>query len=216
MTETNDLTRKVKDIRERAGLSVRAMAQRVGMSSSGYLHYESPNRFKDDYLPMAVARQIARALEGTPVDPMEVLELAGGSAPLMPQNRVAAGFAEAATPFEFQEYDTKPDDPQRTWRALFGNRAATPASFRLLGDHHGFGLSSGDILICDLARVPRPGELALVSIIDEEGASSLTRLCRYLPPYLTSSDFSEAPLRIDQPGVTVRCPVIGSVRGLTD
>ena len=217
MTKANEVTRRLKDMRERAGLSVRAMAQRVGMSSSGYSHYETASRFKDEYLPMAVAMQIARALEGTAVDPDEVMDLAGSTALLPPIAYHPTGLSEpSAAPFEFQEHPTAIDDPQRPWRALFGDAADTPASFRLLQDHHGFGLLRGDVLICDMARVPRPGELALVTIIDDETASSVTSLRRYLPPYLASCDISDSPpLRTDQPGVTVRYPVVGSIRGLS-
>jgi transcriptional regulator with XRE-family HTH domain len=216
MTDSTEVTRRLKELRERAGLSVRAMAQRVGMSSSGYSHYETPSRFKDHYLPMAVAMQIARALDGTQVHPDEVMDLAGSTATAPLMAPPGPGMAESATAFDFHEHPTDPADPQRPWRALFGQTAATPATFMLLAAHPAFGLLQGDVLICDMARVPRPGELALVTITDEDTASSVTTLRRYLPPYLASCDISDnPPLRTDQPGVTVRYPVIGSIRGLT-
>lgn len=215
MTETNDVPRRLKSIRERAGLSVRAMAQRVGLSSSGYSHYETASRFKDDYLPVPIAMQIASALDGTPVDPGEVMRLAGTS--LTAAHPTAQrGFSETqAAPFELREHPAEASDPHRTLRALFGVAAATPGSFRLLTDHAGFGLLRGDVVVCDMSRVPLPGDLALVTIFDDQTASSLTSLRRYLPPFLVSCDISDKqPLRTDQSGVTVRYPVIGSIRGL--
>lgn len=216
MTENEEITRRLKDIRERAGLTVREMAQRLGVSPSGYNHYETPSRFKDAFLPMAVAIKIARAIEGTAVDPQEVLAMAGKGVTLPKAGNQNPGFAESASPFSFQEHPTQRDDPQRHWRALFGPAASTPASFVLHSSHPAFGLLRGDVLICDLARAPRPGELALITIADDDAATSATTLRRYLPPYLMPGDMNDAPtLRMDDPGVTVRYPVIGSVRGIS-
>lgn len=215
MSDSADVPRRLKELRERAGIPVRTMAQRVGMSSSGYSHYETPSRFKDHYLPMTVAIQIAKAFAGTAVDPDEVMQLAGSTTVPPSIGLHGAGFADATAPFEFREHPADIHDPQRAWRSLFGTAAATPASFVLLTAQPGFGLLQGDVLICDMARVPRPGELALVTITDEDTASSVTTLRRYLPPYLPSCDISDnPPLRTDHPGVTVRYPVIGSIRGL--
>lgn len=216
MTDSKDIPRRLKAIRNRAKLSVRAMAERAGMSPSGYSHYETASRFKDDYLPMGVAMQIAKALENTPADPSEVIALAGATSDHKPAQTTAAGFSEETTPYEFNEHPTKPDDPQRPFRALFGNAIVTPSTYLLHDTHHGFGLFRGDILVCEMARVPRPGELVLVTIIDEDTAHSATTVRRYLPPYLASCDISDnPPLRMDQPGVTARYPVIGSIRGIS-
>ena len=215
MADSIEVTRRLKELRERAGLSVRAMAHLVGMSPSGYSHYETASRFKDAYLPMSVAIQIAKAVDGTAIDPSEILELAGSSAVLPADSPGKTGFAETAKPFEFKEHATDPQDPQRAWRTIFGKAAMTPATFELLHEHHGFGLFAGDVLICDMSRMPKPGELAIISFYDEEHASAVTLLRRYLPPHLVSCDITEnPPLRVDEAGVTVRYPVIGSIRGI--
>lgn len=56
---------RLKRLRESAGLSIRALAELLGRSGSGYAHYERPDRFKDPFLPMDLApdqggHQIAR------------------------------------------------------------------------------------------------------------------------------------------------------------
>jgi len=193
------------------------MARRVGMSSSGYSHYETPARFKEAFLPMSVALDFAKAMGGTGVEASEVLALAGaapGTANAIP---APTGFSEAATPYEFREHPTNPEDPQRGLRAIFGKTATTPASFVLQANYPAFSLLRGDVLICDLARLPLPGELALVTIVNDHNASSATSVRRFWPPFLGSGDLpGDDQLRIDQAGVTVRCSVIGLIRGLAD
>ncbi|WP_196216827.1 helix-turn-helix domain-containing protein [Paracoccus shanxieyensis] len=72
------VTEALRAIRERAGVGVREMARRLGMTSpSSYSHYEDAKRFKDDYLPMSWAIRFADALEPSGVDRTEVIALAG-------------------------------------------------------------------------------------------------------------------------------------------
>lgn len=67
---------RLRELRKRGGISVRDMAKLLLMDNhSTYAYYESP-RFKE-LLPIELARQIARALSLSGVDPSEVLELAG-------------------------------------------------------------------------------------------------------------------------------------------
>jgi phage repressor protein C with HTH and peptisase S24 domain len=68
---------RLKAIRERSGLSIRAMAKLVGKSTSGYNHYESPDRFKDEFLPLKEAEAFADALTNYGIVRSEILELAG-------------------------------------------------------------------------------------------------------------------------------------------
>lgn len=67
----------LRELRESAGVGVREMARRLGVSLNTYTHYENPNRFKDPYLPMAWAIRVADALEQDGVDRERVLNLAG-------------------------------------------------------------------------------------------------------------------------------------------
>lgn len=79
MNEHQHVTARLKELREAAGISVREMARRVGMSPSGYSHYESPNRFKSDYLPMAEAINFSAALEESGIARDDVMALAMSS-----------------------------------------------------------------------------------------------------------------------------------------
>lgn len=77
MEQKKTIAAQLKTIRERSGLSIRAMAHLVGKSASGYSHYESPDRFKDDILPMREAQTFADALAIHGIPREEVMELAG-------------------------------------------------------------------------------------------------------------------------------------------
>lgn len=127
----------------------------------------------------------------------------------------ASGFSDEAAPFAFQSTSPSTGDPNVSWSTLVGTRATTPATYRLALNLPGFALLADDVLLIDLSRLPSPGEIALVTIIDETSADSITLVRRYLPPYLLCGaiDQSAKVLRVDQPGVTVRYPVIGSIRG---
>lgn len=71
---------QVKRVRELAKLSVREMAKRIGMSPSGYGHYEDPKRFKGPYLPIDIAEAIAAAVKAQGADEAEVWALTGAPA----------------------------------------------------------------------------------------------------------------------------------------
>ena len=58
-------------------LTLRAMAEKLGMPSSSYARYEDANDFKRPYLPVDLARKVAAVLADHGVDPSAVMELAG-------------------------------------------------------------------------------------------------------------------------------------------
>jgi hypothetical protein len=132
--------------------------------------------------------------------------------------RSKLGLHEEATLYDFQPHPIPDEDPQGAIRAIFGPRALTPATYRVTEPLPAFDLDPGDVLICDMARLPNPGELALVSRFEDGLDDQTTEVRRYLPPYLLSGNNSSNPdiIRIDAPGVVVRFPVIGSIRGLED
>lgn len=127
-----------------------------------------------------------------------------------------SGFSEAATPYEIASYPIKDNDPQGQLRSIYGPAATTPATFKLTMSLPAFALVTDDVLVVDLARVPSPGDLALVTITDETTTETQTVVRRYLPPYLAGGMLidTDKPMRMDQTGVTVRYPVIGVMRGL--
>ena len=69
----------LKELRKQArpALTVRAMADKLGMPLSSYSRYETAAKFKRRYLPMAMARQIAAVLADHGIEPAEVMALAG-------------------------------------------------------------------------------------------------------------------------------------------
>lgn len=81
MTNGVEIPGRLKAIRERANLSVRELASRVGMSSSGYAHYETPSRFKGQYLPMDMALRLAGVFSANEDVVAELMELAGQGGP---------------------------------------------------------------------------------------------------------------------------------------
>jgi len=181
-----DTPHRLKALREAAGLSIRALADKLGMSSSGYAHYETPARFKDAYLPMQMARDIAGVLAPYGVLPDQVMALAGGGAG--PTNRApvpTSGFAEdAARPWS-------PPSAQRdamdvVLRTL-APAAVNPGAFQMSRAIVELGLLRGDIIIVDRKRLPRHGELALANAQTDDG-DMVTVVGRYLPPLLFTAE----------------------------
>ena len=216
MNTTAPITDRIRAVREMCGLSVRAMATRMRMSPSGYIHYESPDRFKDDFLPMKIALTMVEATRDLGMNPKDIMELAGSGAPI-PQQNVRAGMSEDAIPFVLPDHPANPADPNHLLRRIFGSRASTPATFSILQSLPAFALLAGDVLLCDMSRAPRPGEIAIVSVIDDQAGIALTTLRRFAPPFLLDGDFSaQPPMRIDDPGVMVRYPVVGTLRGISE
>ena len=57
MTETSQAARRLKLLRERAGLSMRAVSEALGWTLTRYQHYE--DRYRRPYLPLVLAGQLA-------------------------------------------------------------------------------------------------------------------------------------------------------------
>jgi transcriptional regulator with XRE-family HTH domain len=209
------ITDRLKALRNRAGLSVRDLAQRAGMSSSGYMHYENPERFKDETLPLAQARLFAAALEGTGVTADEVMALTGIPARNLVSEKTATAFAEGAKPYIVTTQEHRTDLPQPLLGSLFGTNAVSPSSYLLTESLPAFAMNQGDVVVVDLARLPQPGEVSLVSIFDDDHATESHEVMLYLPPYLSSGRAGNQPLlRVDDNRISVRHPVVGLLRGL--
>jgi len=82
--ENQGVSEKLKAIRERSGLSIRALADRLGVPTSTYANYEI--RYKRPFLPMNFAMDLAVAYRGTGISEAEVLVLAGVPAPERVEN----------------------------------------------------------------------------------------------------------------------------------
>lgn len=70
---------KLKELRLSAvpRISIRKMAEEVGIGFPRYSYFEDPKRYKKRELPIDVTRQIAAVLAERGVDPAEVMLLAG-------------------------------------------------------------------------------------------------------------------------------------------
>jgi SOS-response transcriptional repressor LexA len=75
MVEPSEAARGLKALREEAGLSMRQAADTLGMSLTGYQHYE--DRFKKPFLPVDLMRRVAGMLAGCGIEPARALALAG-------------------------------------------------------------------------------------------------------------------------------------------
>jgi len=75
VNEVSDAARRLKALREQAGLPMRAVADHLGWTLTRYQHYE--DRFRRRYLPLDFARTISELFAGRGIDPDQVLELAG-------------------------------------------------------------------------------------------------------------------------------------------
>jgi len=73
--EPSEAARRLKALRERAGLPMRAVAETLGWTLTRYQHYE--DRYRRPYLPLEFVRRIADIFAQRGVDPAEVMALAG-------------------------------------------------------------------------------------------------------------------------------------------
>jgi transcriptional regulator with XRE-family HTH domain len=208
---STDIPHRLKALREAAGLSIRSLAEKLGMSSSGYAHYETPARFKDQYLPMELALNLARVLAPRGVLADQVMALARGAAAPQTRNGVASGFSEdAAQPWS--PASGQKSAVEAVVRALAPG-AVNPGTFRMTRAIHLLGLLPGDILIVDRKRLPHAGELALANEQREDG-HMVTVVGRYLPPLLyTAESLSEGRvLDVTSGTVAVYHPILASFR----
>lgn len=70
---------RLKELRKSATppLTVRGIAEELGLPFGTYSSYETPSRFKKNALPLDLTRRIAAVLAKHNVDPLEVMKLAG-------------------------------------------------------------------------------------------------------------------------------------------
>jgi phage repressor protein C with HTH and peptisase S24 domain len=76
MAEASAVSRQLKQLRQRAGLSIREVAHALGMENgSSYQHYE--DRFRRPFLPLELVQRLTPIFSGKGIDPAELLALAG-------------------------------------------------------------------------------------------------------------------------------------------
>ena len=83
MSEVSEVARRLKELREQAGLTMRSVSDALGWSLTRYQHYE--DRYKRKYLPFELARVLEDMFVRQGVSPGSVLQLAGlEGAPALP------------------------------------------------------------------------------------------------------------------------------------
>ncbi|MBX6323433.1 MAG: helix-turn-helix domain-containing protein [Rhodospirillaceae bacterium] len=90
--DISDAARRLKLLREQAGLSMRAVAEHLGWTITRYQHYE--DRYRRRFLPVELARALAELFAPRGIDPVAVMDLAG-LGPGQPLPARLAGPAEA-------------------------------------------------------------------------------------------------------------------------
>src|ERR1044071_223449 len=75
MTEISEAARRLKELREQAGLTMRAVSEALGWSLTRYQHYE--DRYKRRFLPFELARDLEAIFAPHGVESGTVLQLAG-------------------------------------------------------------------------------------------------------------------------------------------
>ena len=97
MTEISEAARRLKELREQAGLTMRAVSEALGWSLTRYQHYE--DRYKRRFLPFELARDLEAIFVPHGVESGAVLGLAGIEAGQpVNQRRETAPTRAAATP----------------------------------------------------------------------------------------------------------------------
>jgi phage repressor protein C with HTH and peptisase S24 domain len=75
MSEVSEVARRLKELREQAGLTMRSVSDALGWSLTRYQHYE--DRYKRKYLPFELARALEDMFVRQGVATGAVLQLAG-------------------------------------------------------------------------------------------------------------------------------------------
>lgn len=86
--------RRLRELRQAAGVSIREMAFEIGMEKGKYEHYEA--RYKKPYLPADLASSIARVLAARGVPREDVMALSGPVEDVPPADelRLSARYSE--------------------------------------------------------------------------------------------------------------------------
>lgn len=128
----------------------------------------------------------------------------------------APGFHEEATPYEPPPQSQSPSQSSTpgstavTWPGR--HPSITHRASMALPD---FGIMPGDLIVCDLSRDPDPGEVVVVTVVDQQLARSVTIIRRFAPPHLIGGSGAARAdiLTIDQPDLGHLHPMIGLIRG---
>lgn len=175
---------KLKRLRERAGMTVRALAAAIGKSPTSYQYYE--DEFKQRWLPVDLARDLAKALQGHGIEPPAVMALAGVEASEMGEDLALLTPERDRVPpapipgyVSIQVIDAPigagggglPDDNGEPQVELFRERLVSELRARVIdlrfghikGDSMAPVLESGDEILIDVSdTIPSPPGIFMV------------------------------------------------------
>lgn len=186
------------------GMSPRAASLKAKLSGDAIRNWQ--RRVSTDPTRVGInassLEAVARALD---VDMVWLMQ--GGTAEAQ---RAQPGLSEEASPY----IPSAPIDPNPI-RALFSDRARNAAiTHRAIVDMPGFDIRAGDLMVCDLARLPETDEVALAVSVDTNAGTSATMVRRYVPPFLISGDaLHPDTIELAKANLDLRHPVIGVIRG---
>lgn len=195
----------LKRIEERAaelGKSIRAVSKEATGSDDTIRNWQRKLKTGETFSMrhaslQAVANALSVDLQWLQTGEFEILGLEG------------TGFEE-----ETREFTPKQQHTDAV-RALFGDKAKkAEIARRMVINMPGLGLAEGDLVVCDLGRDPEHGETVLVHVQDGR-ANGSTLIRRWFSPWLLAFDpnIDSDPLQEGEMGVTIRYPVVGSIRG---
>lgn len=124
-----------------------------------------------------------------------------------------AGFAEPIASFEFRPTPPRADDPEpiAAIRAVMAPGVSTPATFEVREDMPWLSICRGDILVVDLSRLAKSGDLALASIATD--STENTAIVRVAEPWAIEGPGHAPRLHHLSSGqVNIRYPVVGLIR----
>lgn len=209
---------RLKALREAAKprLSVRRVAEELGMPASTYQHYETG--YKKPYLPPDLAQSLAILFAQHGVEPTEVLALAG----IEGKSVEKLGLREnEMTPYRAHEAPVNGRDGAEAARVEAALGALCPdrphaSVWQLSGSALELsGYRPGDFLIVDLEDEAEAGDVVCAQIYDWQAASARTVLRLYQPPYLVAAAKDPARYRpelVDNDKVVIKGVVVASFR----
>lgn len=142
----------------------------------------------------------------------EWLRYGAGDAPA----GLAEGPQEEASPHDAIPYEPGNDEPPAPpiLAALYPDTPGT-LLYRATSDAlYSAGVAPGDLLVCEPARMPVPGDLVVGEVYDWEAQSKQTVLRLFLPPYFvyhSGRRDAPPPLRNDDPSLSIRAVVLARV-----
>lgn len=202
------ISARLKELRERAGVSQERCAQAIGKSLGGYQHYENPNRTAD-YLPMRVAEPLAKLFDQHGGSGEEVLALAGAP--------TDTSLALITRGVEVVKWKGKQKDRRARAAAAFTKGQPHWQPWIIRGRALTLsGIMQGDIVIVDhQMTTPEPGEVVIAQSYDWDAGETRSVIRIYEPPYLIAASQEQQyrkPILIDHDKVRITGTVIGTLR----